>query len=1365
MDGATWRTRLYRWRRWLIALAVLVALRAALPEVLRRVIVSQASQALHAQVDVGDVSLSFWRGGVALSDVAVRAASVNPSASATPGSAADSPASDHAAAGGTPPLPAGTPPAFSANPPLIAFKRFAVELHYWPLVHKTVQLRDIELVSPRVALDRLADGELNLLALVPKQEVAVQPGGTPVAIGTVQSETPAADTTPAAAAPASSWRVGLDRFVLKDGRLRFRDLMLAGSEPVEIGIDQISVEEIALTPEVYGEPARIHVALGVDEGIIDVNARFKLVAGQPVVTTDIDAKGLPLRRARLYVPKVGWSDLRGTLDLDLTYDLQPQVKNQLTGTLGLRDVAVAVPSLKDVAVGWKSLAVSIDAIDLLAQRAAVKEVALDGANIEVRASGGAALPLLDVESGATPVAAETAASGDATPAADVNQAVAASPTLPETAPANADAPASPTAAAASPTALSDAAAAPTGAPGDATPTATDTPSGGEQAAGTPEPPEPPAASQEPAKPWTWQVTSVKITNTTVRVLSDHPPLDVALTLGVDGLSSAADSIATVALSLAPPQGTLQLDAKARINPPQAFGGTLKIADLALPPLVALSDALPPEALPSAVLRSDLAIDAGLTPDGAAAPADLLQVHGTLGVADLDAAPPQAGVTAQLKDLALTIDRLTVPGVIPPGHKAPAGAALDIALGLTLSEPHGTVAGAQPLAAQLKGLTLTVSSLSLPAALAKLGPADGVPVVTADVALQLDAPHVSLGDNATSADLQSLALSVTGASVPVLASPSAPAAAAAEAAVPAETIAPPPPAAPPAKLNAQLDIAGAHVATAQGKELVADVKAVGLKLSDVVVPGFVAGAPLAPSSAPLTAGATLTISEPKVVRADGKEFSVSAKAISVPLTSLSLPGGPAGKPSAADPLRASFGEIRFDAPAIRVTRTKAGIVLPGSGAAAPPAGAPAAAAPLPTASAPAAAAAAPPTQAPQPPVDLQIQALRIVRGGLEFTDRAVQPPFTARYAPIDVDARNIKYPDLTIKPLKVDISDANQEGKISLAGDLAPGSGALTLKVDQLSLLAFNPYATSYSPYSIADGTLSIETSAKFAGDKYDVTNAITLHQLDLAGVEGDSLFEQNFGVPLTMALALLRDAKGDIDLGIPLAVDSQGNAQIDLLAVVRSALKQALVGAISSPLKLLGVGGGGSSGAMAPAPIAFRPGRAEPTSAGAQSADRLAGFLASRPGMGVDLTCSPTNDDVRWLREQALRGEWKDAGVFSKSVAFFNQRGPRERITAYLDARGSDGTAELSTEDETQLQQWLDERPVPSGEELRQLAAARLAAVQAVLADKGIAASRVRVEPASDAPVDGVPTVGLKLGSAAGPAAASAVEAAAPPPP
>src|SRR6476659_9563011 len=88
--------------RWLIVLGVLVVLRAALPEVLRRVVVSQASQRLGTRVEVGDVALY----------------------SPTP----------------------QTPD----EPPLVSWKRFAVELRYLPLLWKTAQLRWITLDAPHV---------------------------------------------------------------------------------------------------------------------------------------------------------------------------------------------------------------------------------------------------------------------------------------------------------------------------------------------------------------------------------------------------------------------------------------------------------------------------------------------------------------------------------------------------------------------------------------------------------------------------------------------------------------------------------------------------------------------------------------------------------------------------------------------------------------------------------------------------------------------------------------------------------------------------------------------------------------------------------------------------------------------------------------------------------------------------------------------------------------------------------------------------------------------------------------------------------------------------------------------------------------
>jgi hypothetical protein len=51
----TWKERAWRWRRWILLLAAIVLVRASLPAVLRRVLLSQASQLFKARVELGDL--------------------------------------------------------------------------------------------------------------------------------------------------------------------------------------------------------------------------------------------------------------------------------------------------------------------------------------------------------------------------------------------------------------------------------------------------------------------------------------------------------------------------------------------------------------------------------------------------------------------------------------------------------------------------------------------------------------------------------------------------------------------------------------------------------------------------------------------------------------------------------------------------------------------------------------------------------------------------------------------------------------------------------------------------------------------------------------------------------------------------------------------------------------------------------------------------------------------------------------------------------------------------------------------------------------------------------------------------------------
>ena len=1033
----------YRRRWWLILLAVLVLVRAALPEVVRRVVVSQASEQLKTRVDVGDVDLRLWRGGVALDDVAIYSP--------------------------TPEAP--------DEPPLVAWKKFAVELRYIPLLWKTAQLRVVLLDTPRVALDRLADGELNLRRLVPASAPA-------------EGEAP-----PEKASTESAWKMGIDRFVLRAGGVRFRDLMIKEGEPLEIAIPDIAVDEVALQPGLYGEPGRARLVVKTEGGSVRIDSRMWVLDQGFALGTRVKAYRLPLRRARFYVPGVGWSELQGELDAAIDHGLAPEGKNDVRGFVRLRDVSVQVPNLKSAAFAVKRFAVRVDPVDLAAQRAHVAAVEIAGASVIVDLqSGEEVLPVL-AQGGKPPAPT----GGDAPPAG-------------ETA---ADAPAAENPAAPKATDTASAGAK----PADAKPAEADPAE--DASAGAKPTDAPPAASA----PWHWRVDSLTVTQSEVSLLQEGDPLDIGVEATVRRLADEGPpGRLDVKLAVAP--GSVAVAGALRAVPP-AFGGTVHVEQLPVHDLARAARAaanLPKGLLRAASLGVDLAIEAGITESGApAARADALSAKGTVGIDGFDMAGDDPKVFAvSWKTFAVPIDDLEIPGVVP---------------------------GAAP----------------------------------------------------------------------------------------------------------------------------------------------------------------------------------------APTTS---------------PLRARLGAVRLEEPAVQVTRTPAGILLPppygpapGDEAKATPAAA--------TEPAPEPAKAEAPAESAARPVDVTIASFVLGRGRVGFADQTTKPFFAGEMKPLDLNARGIRSQGPAVDRFTLAIGTP-QKGKINIAGNLSPQGGKIQVEGKEVALAPYNPYVTTYSPYSLARGSsLSVKTNVAMAKGKYDTTTAITFHKLYVKGAAGDTVFKQQFGIPLSMALALLRDLQGNIKLDVPVGVDESGTT-IGFGTVIAGALKSAILGAVTSPLKMVGaaLGGGEGEGLVEPPPIEFQTGRAVLTGKGEKQVAPLAEFLSGRPGVGVELDGVVTAADARWLAEQDLRAEFEAQTGMVNAIRGLATRGPRNRILKALTERGEGEEGKLDDDDKAQLDEWLAERPAVKPDRLRKLASERQQAVATALRDQhGIQAERLTMAESKPEAREGSPSVLIAFGA------------------
>jgi hypothetical protein len=194
-------------------------------------------------------------------------------------------------------------------------------------------------------------------------------------------------------------------------------------------------------------------------------------------------------------------------------------------------------------------------------------------------------------------------------------------------------------------------------------------------------------------------------------------------------------------------------------------------------------------------------------------------------------------------------------------------------------------------------------------------------------------------------------------------------------------------------------------------------------------------------------------------------------------------------------------------------------------------------------------------------------------------------------------------------------------------------------------------------------------------------------------------------------------------------------AELGLGAVVASALKAALLGAVSAPLKMIGAAIGGGEGAAAGG-LAIEP---LPCVAGAAALagdpgarlDGLAEMLSERPSVRLSLSGRVGAADRPILAEQLLVERWQRGEGLPEleGTSLLSRR----RIGQALGRRAAGGATGLDPEDQALYERYVAAVAVPD-ERLAALAAARAALVRDQLAARGIAAARLELrEPASEA--------------------------------
>ena len=442
----------------------------------------------------------------------------------------------------------------------------------------------------------------------------------------------------------------------------------------------------------------------------------------------------------------------------------------------------------------------------------------------------------------------------------------------------------------------------------------------------------------------------------------------------------------------------------------------------------------------------------------------------------------------------------------------------------------------------------------------------------------------------------------------------------------------------------------------------------------------------------------------------------------------------------DPDRLDVREVTIDAPetTIAISRERevnlARVVKPAAGTGPAPATGTAGSAPT------------------KPPLPARIGRIRVQNGTLDFADFSLVLPFSTRItrvngsmlgASTDPDSRA----ELKIAGVIEPTGYASAEGGINLR---APKTFTdITARFQNVEMPPLSPYTATFAGRKIDGGHLWLDLDYKIVDQQLAGANRILLENVEL----GERVAAPNaLDLPLDLALALLKDSQGRIDMTIPVRGDV-GNPQFDYGALIRDAIAAAIGRIVTAPFRALASLFGGVDAEEA-GRVRFAAGSARLFPPERESIARVAKALTARPQLKVSVqaTYDAARDGDR-LRRQPVRRELATAlgtpvqpGENPGPVPFsdlptqqaieklYVARAGRDALQRFAADYAQQHAAEAtgSAADRRRLyHEALYERLVAAqplaDTALQTLAAARAKVIAAALAEAGVAAERITI--------------------------------------
>ncbi len=275
--------------------------------------------------------------------------------------------------------------------------------------------------------------------------------------------------------------------------------------------------------------------------------------------------------------------------------------------------------------------------------------------------------------------------------------------------------------------------------------------------------------------------------------------------------------------------------------------------------------------------------------------------------------------------------------------------------------------------------------------------------------------------------------------------------------------------------------------------------------------------------------------------------------------------------------------------------------------------------------------APPSEAPAvtaEPTDevafpVSIARVRVADGTLEFSDASLRPQFAARMHELKGVVTGLSNDPAQSAKLQLD-ARVDQYGSAKIGGQISLMSPEKLTEIDMsfrnLEMTSLSPYVVKFAGYRIAAGRLWLDLQYRVKDGKLLGENKVVLKQVAL----GEKVESPNaLNLPLELAIAILSDSDGVIDIGLPVSGDLN-DPKFDYGTVIGKAIGNLLGGIVTAPFRALAALFGGGEKTLDS--VIFEPGTATLAPPERQKLAAIARALKERPAL--QLVVPPTRSDV-----------------------------------------------------------------------------------------------------------------------------------------